>query len=98
MSLIKTSAMAQETPKVDRPQIILKRFDDAPFSGVLVPPDIYKKIHADLLMRDEFETRLRNCLKEKTQLVNAQPPDDQRWSFLFLGFVTGYVISLAMTK
>lgn len=96
--LTQINAMAQDLPKINRPQIILKRFEDAPFTGVLVPPDIYKKISADLLLRDEFETRLKQCLTDRTRLVNFPQPEDYRWSFLLLGFATGFVLSSVLNK
>lgn len=55
------------TPARALDQVILNQDNPAPFRGVLVPPETFKRMWIDIKERDMLKSELQVCLDNKTQ-------------------------------
>ena len=86
-SLISVTALAQE-------QVILKKSQLAPFKGILVPEDTYKKMFADIETKDF----LQKALEEKTyDYVKLEESASTKQNYFFgAGALLGVIATIAI--
>lgn len=89
LSLTSVTVQAQD-------QVILKKAQTAPFKGILVPEDTYKKMFADIESKDFLQKALEEKTYEYAQLEESASTK-QTW-FFAIGVLMGGFIGWKVAK
>src|SRR5690606_17185447 len=82
----------------DLGQIFLKKNEVAPFSGLLTPDYIDKKMHIDILFGKACEKELKHCIIDNEKLKEEVNREKKMWFLNGLGdgiFLTTFTILLS---
>ena len=75
-------------------QTIIRENEPAPFSGVLVPEDMYRQMHIDIFAENKFYDEFGDCLKQRETLL-SEKNEPKLWNFetgLIFGIFAGLLL------
>jgi hypothetical protein len=84
------------TPAPAQSQTVLQKNDLAPYTGVLIPEETYRKMHVDIFASQEFQEHFKACEFERLSLIqNSEVEHAQGFSY---GVAFGVLASLLIVS